>query len=168
MLKYTNYNIVFQEIPDHVTLAINISNCPNRCKGCHSPYLREDIGEILNKESLDMIVEKYKGAITCVCFMGGDSDPCMVEQLSLHIRDKTNNQLKTAWYSGKENFPDTCIPTSFDYVKLGPYIQELGGLNSPTTNQRLYSISQTPDCTSQLSSRSTMLREMHRSRQSGR
>ncbi|MGE0092549.1 MAG: anaerobic ribonucleoside-triphosphate reductase activating protein [Bacteroidales bacterium] len=144
MLKYTNYSIVFQEIPDHVTLAINISNCPNRCKGCHSPYLMEDIGEILDKESLDKIVEKYQNAITCVCFMGGDSDPCMVEQLSLHVRKKTNNHLKTAWYSGKVSFPETCNVASFDYIKLGPYIQELGGLDSPTTNQRLYSISQPP------------------------
>ena len=30
MLKYVNTGIVFQEIPDEVTLAINISNCP-----CH-------------------------------------------------------------------------------------------------------------------------------------
>ena len=29
MLKYANYDIVFQEVPDEVTLAINISNCPN-------------------------------------------------------------------------------------------------------------------------------------------
>ena len=28
MLKYANFDIVFQEVPDEVTLAINISNCP--------------------------------------------------------------------------------------------------------------------------------------------
>ena len=27
---------------------------------------------------------------------------------------------------------------AFDYVKLGQYIESLGGLKSPTTNQRLY------------------------------
>ena len=48
MLKYADYDIVFQEIPNEVTLAINISNCPNRCVGCHSPYLMEDVGEELN------------------------------------------------------------------------------------------------------------------------
>ena len=28
--------------------------------------------------------------------------------------------------------------TAFDYVKLGPYIESLGGLKSEKTNQRLY------------------------------
>lgn len=31
MLKYVNTGIVFQEIPDETTLAINISNCPCAC-----------------------------------------------------------------------------------------------------------------------------------------
>ena len=28
MLKYVNHDIVFQEFPDEVTLAINLSGCP--------------------------------------------------------------------------------------------------------------------------------------------
>lgn len=63
-------------------------------------------------------------------------------------------RLKTAWYSGREVLPkgfvatgsiktDSAIPSksdasAFDYVKLGPYDASLGGLDSPTTNQRLY------------------------------
>ncbi len=35
MLKYVNYDIVFQEFPDEVTLAINLSSCPNGSPGCH-------------------------------------------------------------------------------------------------------------------------------------
>lgn len=41
MLKYVNTDIVFQEFPDEVTLAINLSNCPCHCPGCHSSYLWE-------------------------------------------------------------------------------------------------------------------------------
>lgn len=47
MLKYVNTGVVFQEIPDEVTLAVNISNCPCRCPGCHSRYLWGDVGEPL-------------------------------------------------------------------------------------------------------------------------
>lgn len=47
MLKYVDARVVFQEIPDEITLAINISNCPCHCKGCHSQYLAEDIGKPL-------------------------------------------------------------------------------------------------------------------------
>ena len=44
MIKYVNTEVVFQEIPDETTLAINISGCPCHCPGCHSSYLWEDVG----------------------------------------------------------------------------------------------------------------------------
>ena len=34
------------------------------------------------------------------------------------------------------NMPSVAGP--FDYVKIGPYIESLGGLKSEKTNQRLY------------------------------
>ena len=74
MLRYYNFDIVFQEIPDEVTLAINLTCCPNRCKGCHSPHLRQKIGPELTTSELDSIILRYKNEITCVCFMGGDND----------------------------------------------------------------------------------------------
>ena len=75
MLRFHNYDIVFQEIPSEVTLAINISGCPNHCKGCHSLHLWNDIGEVLDESSITVLMEKYGNAITCICFMGGDSEP---------------------------------------------------------------------------------------------
>ena len=140
MLRFVNYNIVFQEIPDEVTLAVNLSNCPNHCEGCHSPYLREDAGEVLNEETLLNLINKYKTALTCVCFMGGDATPDEVERLAGFIRKKTNGGLKTGWYSGKDKLPKTCSLHNFNYIKLGGYRQNLGGLNSQTTNQRFYRI----------------------------
>jgi len=137
MLKYHNYNIVFQEVPGEVTLAVNISGCPNTCKGCHSPYLREDIGEVLSEISLDELIVKYGKAITCICFMGGDADPKEVERLSIYVHETTN--LKTAWYSGRQELPDINI-NNYNYIKLGPYTDYLGPLGSPTTNQRFYKI----------------------------
>ncbi len=138
MLRYHSYNIVFQEIPGEVTLAINLSNCPNGCKGCHSPYLQEDTGDILNETVIEQLLDKYGNAITCVCFMGGDADQKMVEYLALFIRQTKKYQLKTAWYSGKSKLPEFCSIHSFDYLKLGPYVESLGGLNASTTNQRFY------------------------------
>ena len=38
------FDVVFQEIPGEVTLALNLSGCPNRCAGCHSPHLWEEVG----------------------------------------------------------------------------------------------------------------------------
>ena len=140
MLKYVGYDIVFQEIPDETTLAINLSLCPNRCKGCHSPYLQEDRGDGLTAEALDRMVSGFVGEVTCVCFMGGDNAPQEVAALARHIRQSWHGQFLTAWYSGKPGFPKDFDRTAFDFVKLGPYIPEKGPLNKPTTNQRLYRI----------------------------
>ena len=140
MLRFVNYNIVFQEVPEEVTLAINLSNCPNRCKSCHSPHLQEDIGEQLDNNVLAVLLEKYGDAITCICFMGGDISPKEVEQCAVFVRDRTNGRIKTAWYSGKNCFPQECSLHHFDYVKLGAYKEQLGGLRSTTTNQRFYRI----------------------------
>ena len=133
MLKVASFDIVFQEIPGEVTLALNLSNCPCHCPGCHSPHLAEDIGEEVNEALLDDLTGRYKGLITCVAFMGGDSEPEEVAKWAAYLKA---GGLKTAWYSGLMNMPKD--EKAFNYVKLGPYIEALGGLKSEKTNQRLY------------------------------
>jgi anaerobic ribonucleoside-triphosphate reductase activating protein len=137
LLKYYNYDIVFQEIPDEVTLAVNITNCPHRCVGCHSPHLHLDIGNVLDSAALDGLLAKYGRHITCVCFMGGDRQPKEVALLARQIHQNTH--LKVAWYSGNDIMPK--YANLFDYVKVGGYRENLGGLRARTTNQRLYKFS---------------------------
>lgn len=141
MLRYVDYDIVFQEIPDEVTLAVNLSNCPNRCKGCHSPQLTEDTGEPLTEESLSVLLDKYGKAITCICFMGGDASPGEVERLAKFLHTRADMPVKVGWYSGKPELPSGIHLNYFQYIKLGPYVERLGGLKSPETNQRLYRVS---------------------------
>lgn len=141
MLPLAGYDIVFQEIPGEVTLALNISGCPNRCNGCHSPHLQEDIGDSLDTALLTGLLERYGDAVTCVCFMGGDAAPEEVDMLAYYVREMTRNRLKTGWYSGRPYIPESIASLrNFDYVKLGPYVELLGGLDSPTTNQRFYKV----------------------------
>lgn len=140
MLKYLNYDIVFQEVPGEVCLAINITNCPNRCKGCHSPELMKDIGEELNESVLLSLLEKYGKAIGCICFMGGDASPKEVEYLASFLKKQRTFEIKVAWYSGKQYLPSNFEIDHFDFIKLGPYVQNMGGLNSLTTNQRFYRV----------------------------
>ena len=137
MLKYVNTGIVFQEIPDEVTLAINISNCPCRCTGCHSHYLWEDIGLPLNTDAIDAFINEYGRNITCIAFMGGDSDPMGVDMLAQYIHEE-HPQFKVAWYSGRVRITSAVNKSDFDYIKVGPYLKHLGPLKSSTTNQRLY------------------------------
>lgn len=140
MLKYVDAKVVFAEVPDEVTLAINISNCPCQCKGCHSSYLAQDIGKRLSFRSLhELITEKNKG-ISCVAFMGGDSDPGRINTLASFLRVH-HYPVKIAWYSGRQELSNSIDLFNFDYIKLGPYKEEFGPLNSRTTNQRFYKVS---------------------------
>lgn len=140
-MKYVNMGVVFQEVPDEVTLSINISNCPCHCIGCHSQYLWEDIGDTLDTEVIDSLMEKYSRDITCVCFMGGDASAEEVNALARFVKDNYP-KIKVAWYSGKPEISEMIELMNFDFIKIGPYIENLGGLNKRTTNQRMYRITE--------------------------
>lgn len=137
MLKYVNTEITFLEVPDEITLCINISNCPCHCIGCHSSYLAEDIGEGLTLDKIYKLIENNEG-ITCICFMGGDSSPKEIDMFARCIKDLYD--IKVAWYSGRQELSKDINLKWFDFVKLGPYKEEYGPLNSKSTNQRMYKV----------------------------
>ena len=138
MLKYVDTLVSFSEVPDEITLCINITGCKIGCKNCHSPYLAEDIGNILNLQALTSLIDSNSG-ITCVCIMGGDANPSKVDDIAQDIKEYYP-KLKVAWYSGKQELSKDINLEFFDFIKLGPYIEELGPLNSKTTNQRFYKV----------------------------
>lgn len=142
MLKYVNTQVTFAEVPDEITLCINISNCPCHCKGCHSAYLAEDIGHLLTHAQIDSQIIIHRG-ITCVCFMGGDAEPNKVDFWAKYIKEKYPN-LKVAWYSGREKVSEDIDLWNFDYIKIGPYREECGPLNSDTTNQSFFEVVTVP------------------------
>lgn len=135
MIKYLETLVAFAEIPDEITLCINITNCPCNCNGCHSSYLSKDVGEELNNDVLDKLISDNSG-ISCIAFMGGDSSPKEINDLAKYVKDKYH--ISVAWYSGRQELSKDINLDNFDYIKLGPYIKELGPLTSKTTNQRLY------------------------------
>lgn len=139
-LKYLGYDIVFQEIPDEVTLAINISGCMHRCEGCHSQYLWNYDGAYIS-DDIDVLFDKYGKYISCVCFMGGDQNQS--ELLYLLCLAK-NRGLKVALYSGEDSINNlkSTLVSKLDYLKIGRYIESQGGLSNKDTNQILYKMDQ--------------------------
>ena len=136
-MKVASYDIVFQEIPREVTLALNISQCPCHCPNCHSPHLAEDIGEVLTEDLLNGLLARYGAGITCICLMGGDAFPQEINYWLWRIHTMGK---KAAWYSGREQKAPEVELHNLDFLKLGPYKEECGALKHPTTNQRLYRI----------------------------
>ena len=125
MLKYLYCKEVFAEVPSEITLGVSISGCAIHCQGCHSRELWEDKG------------------ITCLCLFGGEHDIDTLTEIFQYAYKK----IKTAWYCGLDMIPKDKlgIIQYLDYLKLGHYDHELGGLNSPTTNQRFYQIEHFPN-----------------------
>lgn len=99
--------------------------------------LWEDKGILLTSEELDLLIDKNDG-ITTVCFMGGDAEPELINVLAEYVHEV--KRLKVGWYSGRDTYYNNINFDYFDYIKLGHYDENLGGLNKKTTNQRLYKI----------------------------
>lgn len=138
MLKYLKADIVFTEIPMEMSYAVQFSGCTLRCSGCHSRELWEDKGTYFTKETIDAIFKENTG-ITCLLLMGGEHDIDTLIRLFMYAHQR----IKTAWYCGLDMIPKDkkAILDYLDFLKLGHYDHELGGLDSPTTNQRLYQFS---------------------------
>lgn len=137
MLKYLYCNEIFAEVPGEITLGISISGCIIHCRGCHSMELWEDKGTPLTIEELQKLLEKHKG-ITCLCILGGEHNIDALTELFQYAYQR----VKTAWYCGLDMVPKDKlgIMQYLDFLKIGHYDYELGGLTSPITNQRFYNI----------------------------
>lgn len=136
MLKVYSTDIVMQEIPGEISLALAISNCPYKCQYCHTPQLQEDVGDPYT-EIIDKLLLQYGDAITTVLFLGGDAALEELRDAAAVLKNLT--KLKTAVYLGRREIPEG-FKEVFDYIKVGPYIHRRGGLSSPATNQRLYKV----------------------------
>lgn len=134
MLRYSNPQIVLQEVPDEIALAISISGCNLKCKGCHSSFTWDNnYGEFLTDEILKNLIIKNKH-ITCVLLYDGLHDErCLYRYFSII---KSYN-LKVAFYTGLDDVSDL-LKSKIDYLKVGRYIEELGSLSGKNTNQRMY------------------------------
>lgn len=135
MLKYVNTLVGFREIPDEISLLIAISNCHIHCKDCHSKHLWKNIGSDLTITKLNHLITENEG-ISCICFMGGDSDTNYLNNLAKYI--KSNYNIKVGWYSGQDSIDNMINLEYFDYIKIGHFNGK--PLNDKDTNQILYRI----------------------------
>lgn len=132
-MRYTSAQITFQEVPDEITLSFLVNGCPLRCSGCHSADAwNSKNGQILDLNVLESYLEKYKGFITCVCFLGGEWHPKVLIELCTYCQSRG---LKTCLYTGYDDV-DQALKDKLTFLKVGRYIASLGGLSSATTNQK--------------------------------
>jgi len=141
-MNFSFPQVVMQEIPGEISLALSISGCPLKCPGCHSPFTwNSSYGACLDEKTLEGFLDRYEGMITCVLFYGGEWEK---ETLKQHLTTIRKRGVLTALYTGL-NVVEDDIAALLDFVKLGPWIQSRGGLDSPNTNQRLIDL-RTGEC----------------------
>lgn len=138
MLCYTEVCLSHLEVPDERAICIYISGCQNNCKNCHYPLLkRRYYGDLLSL-NYENILDLYINQGTCVCFMGeGNGGKNEKEELVKYSSMAHERGLKTCLYSGRDINIESWM-NCFDYIKLGSYQEHLGGLESQTTNQKMY------------------------------
>lgn len=135
MLYYTEFGLSEREVPGESSICIYLSGCCHNCRNCHYPLLKQkDYGERLMDYYKD-IIALYRKQATCVCFLGeGANTDVEHDELRIIVKHAQLQGLKTCLYSGRDVEAEAWMQM-FDYIKLGSYIEELGGLESVTTNQ---------------------------------
>ncbi len=134
LLRYIQEAVVWQEVPGEISLAFSLTGCRLRCPGCHSAHTwNPNAGDPLTPEHLAQRLDRYQGLITCVLFFGGEWQP---EALLELLRLTRARQLETCLYTGEE-VVDQRLIAELTYLKTGPWRADLGGLESPSTNQRM-------------------------------
>jgi anaerobic ribonucleoside-triphosphate reductase activating protein len=141
-MKYNSYNIVFQEVPDEISICFSIVGCPKNCPGCHSADLKGDPGIELLEIDFKKILFKYKGYASCVCFLGGE----WFSDISKYLKISQQEGFKTCLYTGEDEIIESLVPF-LDYIKIGHYDFSLGPLTSKVTNQRLLDLRNNIDLT---------------------
>ena len=130
MIKYipSMTNVVLEEIPGKLTLAVEISNCQGNCIGCHSPWLKEDTGQELTPDVISGLIKDNYG-VNCFLLLGEGRDRQALLDTAAFLKAGFPD-IETALYSGRVDV-EKDLWEAFDYIKTGPYIEENGPLNSP-------------------------------------
>lgn len=149
VLKYpvVNTDITFNELPDKMAYAIELGACKQHCVGCHSPELQEEDAPLT---SLLDILEEAQDAIdagaNAIVVMGGTNNKHITEESLLALLQDLSDIAPTGLYSGSEDEERDkriALEGHCTWLKTGPYVDTLGGLESPRTNQRFYQITAT-------------------------
>lgn len=141
LVPVVSTGITLNEVPDKVAFFIELGSCTQRCKGCHSKELWEEVKEPTSLDTLLKEAEKAidKGA-NAIVLMGGTCNGLNIKELSTTLQ-ALSDIAPTCLYSGSDDQKLNRFlveNTDITWIKTGSYKEELGGLSSPTTNQRFY------------------------------
>lgn len=141
-LPVVNKGITLTEVPNRIAVFFEIGNCMVHCPGCHSPELW-DTNYTKCTETLEdieaYIEEQYAKGANAVLFMGGlrSSLPGSKAFIYEILKPLAEKGYEICLYDGGTYSLALEKASAYcKWLKIGPYVESLGGLDSPTTNQR--------------------------------
>lgn len=143
IMRYYSYDVVLTDVPGEICLAFSIAGCNLGCKGCFWQSIQDAPTEELSDQLFAAKLNEYHGLISGVLFYGGE---WLVEELIPKLQLAQSLGLKTCLYTGRQ-IVSAEIRRHLDYLKTGGYREDLGGLTSPTTNQRFINVNSGEDLT---------------------
>ena len=125
-----------------LSYVIPMGNCRSNCPECHSSHYH--IGAKVDKVPLDNILSqlailnrRYKGRLQNVTIFGGDNNEDVNSSNILTLIKRLHElDYKVFMFSSSEHI-EPKYKEVLDGYKEGLYRPELGGLDSPDTNQRM-------------------------------
>jgi len=140
---YAVGGITLSEIPGKTALVVEFANCQQRCPGCHSKHLWESGEDLSLSEVMTYIDSTLQEDVNCILLMGGTTNGIPLDDLRKLVEAIYRYySIPVAIYSGlpEEETPmdEMAAWYGLDWLKTGDYREELGGLESPKSNQKLY------------------------------
>ena len=129
-------SIVTQEVPGEISIALAVWGCPMNCKGCSwSEQNKATDHYTLEEEDFRKQLDVNEGFVTCITFLGGE----WCEDLVKYLGMAQEYGYKTCLYTGRDDVSEE-VKSKLNYLKVGKYVESLGGLDSPTTNQKFINL----------------------------
>lgn len=133
--------ITINEVPDRMSVYFEIGECRQNCKGCHSPHLHTQIKDKMSVADMKSYAQRMvnEGA-NAIVILGGTTNGIPLEDLK-RIIDTLADVAPVCVYSGTDDKDINkwiTFNTELNWIKTGSYKEDLGGLQSPKTNQRFY------------------------------
>lgn len=141
LIPVVSTGITMNEVPDKVAFYVELGECTQHCAGCHSPHLWKPVEHKTTLEDLQAQADEAinKGA-NAIVLMGGTTNGLSMDDL-IKVIDGLEAIASTCLYSGIDDMEVNryiAEHSQLTWIKTGSYKEELGGITSPTSNQRFF------------------------------
>lgn len=144
-LPVVSVSLSLNEIPSHIAVAVELGNCKQHCRGCHSSWLSIPLPKNSWMELEDLMAQinkQVKQGADAIVLMGGTHNGIDPDDLVQAI-NILSYYAPVGLYSGlpfeaaihKKLMSDD---VKLQWLKTGEYKSKCGGLTSANTNQRFY------------------------------